>query len=115
MLRRVLCILIAVSLLPVGAAVCVGGLLAEDCECGTLASCGQDCDCAGEPGSLAAAEQHPAGRTDWSSVALPLASLAIFEIPRGDAFNVFVALQAPAPRPPTADRPFPDSDLPLLI
>ncbi len=115
MFRRILCILIAVSLLPVGAAVCVGGLLPDDCECGSQESCGRECECAGESPAFATAEQHPGGRPDWTAVDPAVVPLANFVTADGVRTGESHEPCPAPPRPPLASRPFPDSDLPLLI
>lgn len=95
-------------------ALCLGGVLLHECECGSAQACEHEGDCASDPcGELtvrphrlivvgsdqATMATHVAPASSDSLVADPLTSLTLL----------------PAQRPSAATLPFPPSDRPLRI
>lgn len=111
-MKRKLTNLIAVAVLFVTPALCLGGMLQHDCDCGVPNGCSHEAECAADPcGDGAAVRENGHGGSglgvssallavEWPAEATPLAE----RLPSGTS--------KPPARP---NLPFASSDVPLLI
>jgi len=114
MLRQDILILAGFWALLLSPALCEGGLLAHPCDCDEHDVCHHEDGCATDPCVDAVRPDDDGTPLLAPAAGGPAASLAAVQVDPA-APEVLESRHRPPPEPPSFGRPYPDSDLPLLI
>jgi hypothetical protein len=112
--NSVLCNLLAMALLVATPVLCIDGLISHPCECGDEIGCGHETDCSDDPCNVTVIVQNGSSVRAFDLSELVTSPLDNAPLVAVEATRYRFTLRMVEP-PGRDNRPYADSDVPLLI